>query len=431
MENLYSAEMESDVLTSMIMSEKWLSVGLMQLKSADFYMDVNVKIFNAIKEMNEKHLKVDLVTLSDYMQGMSSISDYMQGMSSILCKMVENIPILSQFNEHLRIVRTYSFRRAVDLAGKQISQVAKENMNEDEIIAETEKLVFKALEREDVLNYSTMGQATQDHVDRVNKIINGYKGIPSFIKPLDNLIGWFEHGLLWYLAASTSMGKSLLAGIIARKIAEHGIPVGFIGLEMNKRQYVARWIAELTEIDHFLVSRYPEEIGYLDVKRIDEVIAHINKLPLYIDDTPKIHIDKLISKIRNMKRQKNIQIVFIDHIGLIRYEAGYRSRNIDLTYISQELKSIAKELQIAVVGISQLSRELKERKNKRPILSDLKDSGSLEQDADGVIFLYRDEYFDKNTPKPGIIECNVAKHRDGPTGNFDLIYRGKICKIQE
>ena len=140
MENLYSAEMESDVLTSMIMSEKWLSVGLMQLKSADFYMDVNVKIFNAIKEMNEKHLKVDLVTLSDYMQGMSSISDYMQGMSSILCKMVENIPILSQFNEHLRIVRTYSFRRAVDLAGKQISQVAKENMNEDEIIAETEKL---------------------------------------------------------------------------------------------------------------------------------------------------------------------------------------------------------------------------------------------------------------------------------------------------
>ncbi|NTW31592.1 MAG: hypothetical protein HGB12_03030 [Bacteroidetes bacterium] len=419
----YNHEVESSILGTMLMSESCLLNGLSWMKPVDFDREIHSKIFCAIQEMTNKKMKIDSMTLVDYMQDVN--------LNSLISKMISDSIGSGGFKEYVQIARTHSFRRAVERVGNVIKDLPAEYTDTEELSLNVEKMVFEALQRPEVTNYKSMKKATESYTEKIDQLVSGYKGISSGYKSLDDIIGWFEHGQYNTLAAGTSMGKSMFAGEMAYRMAKNNIPVAIFSLEMMDRQYISRWISKITKIPHEKVSKDPLKINFYDGEKLKEATEEINKLPIFIDDTANIDLMKLVSKIRLMKRRHDIQVVFVDHIGLIRYQSNYKNRNLEIGYITSTLKGLAKEFNIVIIGLCQINRGVSDRADKRPCLSDLRDSGTIEENSDMVMFLYRDEYYNKNTDKPGILELWVAKNRDGRTGGTDLVFMKDICAIGE
>ncbi len=421
--NLYSIETEKAIIGCMLYTENCINYGLMQLKSSDFWETKNRLIFEAIKELTNNKSIIDSTTVMVYLKD--------KNIGTWLSSCMDEVRGLSEMKEYCTIVRNFAYRRAVCQASQEIIEKAEEIQNIDELASESERLLFQALNREDVYLFHTMTQATQFSIDRMQLILSGYKGINTGYKELDKIIVWMEEGDFNIIAGRPSMGKSLLAASIAKRMAKNNVPVAIFNLEMTTRQTTDRWISDESEIDAWKIKYSPDKIDIPGGNVMQKTVDYLNKLPIYLDETPGLDYYKMISKIKLLHRKYKIKVVFIDHIGLVDIHDNKMSDYQKLGIITKGLKNLAKELKITINGLAQLSRGVEHREDKRPMMSDIRECGKIEENSDVIMLLYRDEYYNQNTDKKGILTVWVAKDRNGKTGSCDLAFIPGICRISD
>lgn len=221
----------------------------------------------------------------------------------------------------------------------------------------------------------------------------------------------------------------MLSAAIAKNLGINNYATAYFNLEMTNRQMIDRWISDESDIEQWKIHYNPLKINYFESKKMQDVIDKLNKLPIFIDDTPGNDFYKIVSKIRIMYRKHKIKIVFLDHIGLIEIRDKFQNENLKLGFMTRRFKALAKELNIVIIGLCQLNRGVDNRADKKPFLSDLRESGEIEQNSDKVLLLYRDEYYNKDTEKKGILEIAIAKNREGRTGHCELLFIPEYCRI--
>ena len=417
----YDEKYESNILTLMINSEKALLYSLSNIDETDFYNENYRGIFNIIKRIHNQSKEVTFINIYEECKK-NEIQEMVKAING-------EIVSFSELKELVRIIKLYTFKRSILKAGLMVQEAA-ELSDQEEISQEIENVLYKAIKKEEVLKYSTMQDVCDQTFKQIEDVAKGIIGIETGFKSVDNIIDWMDGGDLVVIAARPSIGKTAFQLALASNIASRGQAVGIFSLEMMGRQIGRRLLSTRTGINMKRIKR--AELTPDEVMSLSEQQAVINKLPIFIDDANKAQVGKLCSKMRLMKRRHNIKIFFIDHLGYVNSdEKRTENRNREVAYITKSIKALAKELDIPIVLLSQLSRANKDRKEKRPVMSDLRDSGDIEQDADCIMMLHREDYYNPECERPNILEVWVRKGRDSGDGYAELFYDRTKQQISE
>ncbi|MGM0367283.1 MAG: replicative DNA helicase [Actinomycetota bacterium] len=422
----YNIEAEESLLGSMLVSREAI-VSTVEIVVADaFYRKVNQLIFSAIIELYAKGEPVDPITLADYLEKKGQLEEV--GGKTFIHSLISNIPLASNAEYYAQIVNHNYILRKLIYAATEIATMGYEVPDDlSGAIDKAQQLIFSVYQ--DYSRGSSTGKmaAMKDILSEVyEQVENLYEnhsdviGVPTGFIDLDKKTSGLQNSDLIILASRPGMGKTSLALAISKHVAlEENIPVALFSLEMSKQQIAQRLICAESRIDlHRLRSGNLRDDEWPKLARSIERLAESK---LYIDDTAFLTSMDLRSRARMLVSTHGIRLLIVDYLQLMQSGSNYRdNRVLEITEISRNLKGIAKELNIPVIAISQLSREVEKRESKRPALADLRESGAIEQDADLVIFIYRDEYYDENTKDQGIAEINIAKHRNGPTAKIKL-----------
>lgn len=402
------------------------------IKSESFYAEKHRILFIAMMELFSKKEPIDVLTLSDKLKNKKSFDQI--GGSSYLTELVNVVPSSANIEHYAKIVhKKYMMRRLIE-SSETISDLGYNDEHDlEEALDKAEKSVFdiatsvvsnKFIEIKDAL-----GEAFE-RLSRLSETKDGLRGVPSGFASLDNKLSGFQKSDLIILAARPSMGKTALALDMARRIAvNHKLPVAIFSLEMSSQQLVDRMLAADSKVDAWKLRtgrlNKEEEFGL-----IRESLDNLSKAPIFIDDQPANNILKMRSIARKLKRQHGLSLIIVDYLQLMAPTQTRASDNVvqQVTEISRSLKHLARELDVPVIALSQLSRAIESR-GGRPKLSDLRDSGSIEQDADVVMFIHRDK--DEDGEKSNITEILIEKHRNGPTGKVTLHFDDKKATFQE
>ncbi len=416
---MFNIQNEENIIGAMINGQNCLEEGLLYLKENYFYDLKTRRLFNTIKELKDKNVFIDCGTVGNECKEINS---------SYLSRIIDTVPSLTAFKEYCIILKNDAYRRATYSAGQQIIDLAKDNKTPDEISSEIDSIVLRTLERGDDIKYYNSADAVNQSAEHISKIASGYKGLYLGFPTIDHNIGWFDRKDLIVVGARPSIGKSTFAGEILLRNAIKNIPGGLISLEMPAYLWTNRYISRMAEIDYTRLIKFSDQLTITEQKRMSEVGDYISKLPFYIDDsTYEVH--KIIGKIKQMKRKHKIQFAIIDHLQLIEHNTkNYQNRNNEIGYYTRQLKKTAKDIEIPIILLSQLNRGSVE---KIPNMSDLRDSGCTEQDADVVILLHRDDYANKESNKPGIMDVIFDKIREGATGCTELVFMNKFTTIRD
>ncbi len=433
----HSVEAEMAVLGSILLDNSTIPKVLEVLSKESFYVERNRLIFDVIVSMFEKGIQIDVITLVNELQKRESLGtvvdvEYIMGLT-------EQVPTAENIDNYCRIVQEKYLKRALlTAAGKIYVECYDESVDALEEVDNAERLVFQIAEKRFSRNYLNIKKLTHDAIDNITHLIEfgtkGITGVPTGFIELDRLLGGLQSSDLVVIAARPSVGKTALALSLARNIAvDYGIPVGFFSLEMSAQQLTMRLISSQTGI-----SNHKIRTGGLSQKDLEVILKKITPLsnaPLYIDDSPNISLLELRAKCRRLKTEHKVRAIFVDYLQLIDSPKA-DSREREISIISRTLKQIAKELDIPIVALSQLNRSVESRADKKPQLSDLRESGSIEQDADVVVFIYRPEVYnltkwpDKSTePIEGVAEIIIGKQRNGPTGAFKVVYLKDLLRF--
>ena len=428
-------EAEQSLLSAMLIDSGACEEALSILKPNDFYQTPHQIIFKACQDLYRKKQPADLTTAASYLKDNKQL-DQAKG-ASYLAYLVDQVPLATNVEHYARIVKEKALLRNILFSGNKIISLVQESTDSPvEILDKAQRLMLDiSCDRQG--GYSQLSNLLDEGIDRyemLSKSSEGITGISTGYKGLDQLTCGFQKSDLIVIAGRPSMGKSALMINMARNIALAGKGVGIFSLEMAKSQVVDRLNSVESNVNSlkFRSGRFTKD----DWVAIVEGTGRLYELKVYIDDTADISHMGIRRNARLMKKA-GVEIIFIDYIGLMVGEKGY-GRVEEVSSIARSLKACAKELDMPVVALSQLNRSLENRDNKRPRLSDLRDSGAIEQDADLVIFIYQDEVYHKNSPDKGIAELNIAKQRNGPTGTvklcwnkfttrFDAIYMGDVA----
>lgn len=433
----HSNEAEQAVLGSVLLDNSTLPKVLEILTKESFYAERNRLIFEAIISLFEKGVEVDTVTLYNELQK-RGVGENIVDMDYIL-SLSEQVPTAENIDNYCRIVQEKYLKRALlKAAGKILTNCYDETADALEEVDNAERLIFEIAEKRFSRNYLSIKKLTHNAIDTITRLkeygTKGITGIPTGFIDLDKMLGGLQSSDLIVIAARPSVGKTALALSLARNIAvDYKIPVGFFSLEMGALQLSMRLISSQTGISNHKIRT--GNLTQNDINMILERITPLSNAPLYIDDSPTISLIELRAKARRLRTEHKIRAIFVDYLQLIDApKADTREREISI--ISRTLKQIAKELDIPVVALSQLNRSVESRADKRPQLSDLRESGSIEQDADVVLFIYRPEvygitkWYDKSTdPIEGVAEIIVGKQRNGPTGAFKIVYLKDLLRF--
>ncbi len=421
-----NVESEQALLGSIMLRPEALVDIMDILKPEAFYTDKHKTIFDAMVKLYEKREPIDLLTLSSKLKESGDL-DRIGGMS-YLTEIVNTVPSSSNAEHYAAIIsKKHTARRLID-AAEHISKISYDEEHEtDELLDKAEKKIYevtsknlsgKYVEMKDVL-----GEA-MDRLDRLHKTKGELRGVPTGFVDLDKKLSGLQNSDLIILAARPSVGKTSLALDIARNAAiRHGIPTAIFSLEMSTQQLVDRMLSAESKVDAWKLRT-----GNLTLEdefsRITAALDPLSKAPLYIDDQAANNILKIRSVVRRLKHEKNLGLVVIDYLQLMTPTTSKNNDNVvqQITEISRSLKQLAKEFDVPVLALSQLSRAVEQRGGK-PRLSDLRDSGSIEQDADVVMFIHR-EANDEGGGKKQVTEILIEKHRNGPTGKVDLFFDG-------
>ncbi|MEE8324751.1 MAG: replicative DNA helicase [Candidatus Humimicrobiaceae bacterium] len=429
----YNIEAEESLLGAMLISRDATSSVLEIVKSDDFYRKQNQMIFDAILELFAKGEPADAITIADHLKKKGMLEEV--GGKTFIHSLISNIPLAANAEYYGRIVRNHSVLRKLIYAATDIATMGYE-VPEDltATVDKAQELIFSIYQDLNQGNNknsaSVMGDIAPgvfEEIEMLHEAGSDVSGIPSGYIELDHYTSGFHKSDLTIIAARPGMGKtSLVLGMAMNIALKEKIPIGVFSLEMSKHQLAQRLMSALSRID--LQRLRDGKLKDDEWPKLGRAVEKLSECKIYIDDTAFLTVMDLRSRARMMASTYGIKMIIVDYLQLMQSTSNYRGNKVqEITEISQNLKGIAKELDIPVIAVSQLSREVEKRDNKRPQLSDLRESGSIEQDADLVVFVYRDEYYDENPEKKGKAELIIAKHRNGPTGKVRLQFNEKYA----
>ena len=402
------------------------------LRPDAFYREKNTWIYECILALNDRRQPVDLITLSDELRHRNQLEEV--GGEAYIIGLLNIVPTSIHAQHYGHIVEAASVRRRMITAATTIANLAFE---QDEDIGVTidraEQALFSISEERttrDLVAVKEVARAYLDRIEELHERGDEIIGVPTSFTDLDRLLGGFNKSDLIIIAARPGMGKTALQLAIGQSAARrYGKRIAIFSLEMSAEQLVQRMIAAETRIDSQRLRRGDLEEHEWPI--FYEAIGRISETQIFIDDTPSISPLQLRTKCRRLYSEHGIDLIMVDYLQLMQTERPYGNRVQEISEISRALKGLARELDIPVVANSQLSRAVEQRTDKRPMLSDLRDSGSIEQDADVVMFIYRDEYYQhEESDRPNIAEINIAKHRNGPTAVIDLFWQGQLATFR-
>ncbi len=423
-------EAEQSVLGGLLIDKDAVSKVASFLRPEDFYREAHGQIYAAILNLYERREPVDFITVCDELERREQLERV--GGASYITSLISAVPTAAHVEHYGRIVERAAMRRRLIQAAGRIAEVAYEEAEDiDEIIDQAEQLVFGVAQRRlarDLIPISKLLYDYFDEIEYLQEHRDERRGVSTGFTDLDKLLGGLQASDLIIVAGRPSMGKTSLALSIAQHVAtQNRGAVAVFSLEMAAEQLIQRLIAGETGVDAQrlrLGELYDDEIDL-----VTRAIGHLSQLPMYIDDSPGISPFELRTKARRLHAEHPLALVLVDYLQLM--SAGVRAENRvqEISYISRSLKGLARELRVPIIAVSQLSRAVERREKKRPVLADLRESGSIEQDADVVMFIYREEMYDEDTVMKNVAEVNVAKHRNGPTGKVELGFIAQQAKF--
>lgn len=426
-------EAEQSVLGAILLDNDALNKALEILSLEDFYREAHRKIFRRMCDLSEKNEAIDLITLTELLKKNNEIESI--GGVSYMASLVNVVPTSSSIRYHSRIVREKAaMRNLINAATEIISQVYESKQDVDEILDASESKIFEISEKRVKPSFVTIKEIVKDSFEMIEKLYEKKElitGLPTGFIDLDEKTSGLQKGDLIVVAGRPSMGKTALCLNIAEHVGiERGEPVAVFSLEMSKEQLVLRMLCSEAEVDsHKLRSGY---LGESDWPRLTNAAGRLTEAPIFIDDSPVITALEMRAKARRLKAEHGLSLVIVDYLQLMRGRGRFERREQEISEISRSLKALAKEIEVPVMALSQLSRAVEQRQDRRPQLSDLRESGAIEQDADVILLLYRDEIYnpDKEDSK-GKIEINVGKQRNGPTGIINLTFLSQYTKFKD
>jgi replicative DNA helicase len=425
-------EAEMAVLGAMLIDEDIIPEILEIIEEDSFYKEEHKIIFSSIVSLFDARKKVDILTVAEDL-GKRKVLEKVGG-SAYLATLAEFVPTSANATYYARIVKEKSILRSlINNATAIVSLAYKEEEDVNAILDKAEKMIFEISDRRVEGGYVHIKEIIKDGIELIEALYHKKShitGIPTGFTDFDTRTAGLQKGDLIIVAGRPSMGKSAFVTSIAEHVAvEEKLPVAFFSLEMSKEQLMQRFLCSQAKVDiHKLRTGFlsPSEWPLLT-----SAAGKLSEAPIYIDDTPAINIFELRAKARRLKSHHDIQLLIIDYLQMIRGVRRGESRQQEISEISQALKSLAKELNIPLIAVSQLSRAVESRADHRPQLSDLRESGAIEQDADLVILLLREEYYNPTPENKGIAEIIIAKQRNGPVGSVYLTFMKEYMKFAD
>jgi replicative DNA helicase len=425
-------EAEQAVLGSMLTDKDAVIAAIEVLKKEDFYREDNKAIYEAMINLYNKPEPIDIITVKDELQSMGKI-DTVGGLE-YLADLPEKVPTTANVEKYIRIVEEKSILRGLIKTSNELINLGYDETQEvNAVMDQAERKVFDLMQNRNQSGYSAIKDVLIDSFAQLEKLYNqkeGITGVPSGFAELDLRTTGFHNSELIILAARPAMGKTAFALNIATNAAtRYNTPALIFSLEMSKEQLVNRILCSEAMVDSSKLRT--GKIEENDWVKIVDALGPLSESEIYIDDTAGISITEIRAKSRKLKLEKNIGIIVIDYLQLIQGSGNRRngSREQEISEISRSLKILAKELNVPVIALSQLSRAAEQRNDHRPMLSDLRESGSIEQDADIVMFLYRDDYYNDESESKNIAEVILAKNRSGSIGTAELLWMANYTKF--
>lgn len=419
---------EASLLGSLIIdSDSFIKIAD-QISTEDFYNDQHRLIFTAMRSLHDKRSPIDILTLSEQLKSSGELDRI--GGASYLTELTNFVPTAAHMEQYAEIVADKSVRRRLIQASQAIAAIgAEDNKSLQELIEESETRLFEVSQqhvRQNITSLESILGESFDRLDDLHRRKGGIRGIPTGLKDLDKMLAGFQRSDLDIIAARPSMGKTALMLNIALDIAikaKQGAVLIF-SLETSKEQLVDRLLAADASVDAWSL-RTGEGLTDEDFERISAAMGELAEAPIFIDDTSGITVSDLRTKARRLHHQHPLAAIMIDYLQLMSGGSRFATvanRVQEISEISRSLKILARELNVPVVALSQLNRSVESRNPQIPQLADLRESGSIEQDADVVIFLYREDYYNPDTDRQNITDVFIKKHRNGPTGKIELYF---------
>lgn len=426
----HSIEAEQSVIGSMLLDRDAILVASEILTSEDFYQKQYGVIFDTMVELCNEGKPVDPITLQNRLKEKELPPDISS--MEYVREMLQAVPTSANVKYYADIVSEKAALRNLIKANEEVANACYlQNESCDEILDEAEKKLFRALQRKDTGEYVPIQQIVLnaiDNIEKASRIKGNVTGIPTGFTDLDYKTSGLHASDLILVAARPSMGKTAFVLNIAQRIARRGdATVAIFSLEMSREQLVNRLLAMESHVDS--QSLRTGNLSGEDWAKLVEGANVIGSSRLIIDDTPAITVAELRSKCRKYKLEHDLGVIMIDYLQLMSGTGKSDSRQQEISEISRSLKALARELSVPVIALSQLSRAVEQRPDHRPMLSDLRESGAIEQDADVVMFIYRDDYYHKDTEKKDIAEIIIAKQRNGPIGTIELVWMPKYTQF--
>jgi len=424
---------EQSVLGGIMLDNQALNSALEILDVDDFYSEAHRKIFSAIIELYNKSEPCDIITLSNILKNKTQLDQ--AGGISYLSALSDSVPSAANISHYAKIVKEKSILRKLIVTATEIMHKSYTSSSDiDTVLDEAEHAIFEISENKIRPTFSPFKDLIKDSVKTIEKLYERKElvtGVPTGFEKLDDITSGLQKSDLIIIAGRPSMGKTAFAMNIAQYAAlEAGIPVAIFSLEMSKEQLALRMLSSEARVDSQRIRR--GFLGEADWPKLITAAGRLSEALIFIDDSPAISALEMKAKARRLKSEVNLGLIILDYLQLMRGGGYKESREQEISEISRSLKTLAKELNVPVIELSQLNRKVEDRTNKRPQMADLRDSGAIEQDADLIAFIYRDEVYDKSeeNPEKGMAEIIVGKQRNGPTGMVKLAFQDKFARFE-
>jgi len=421
---------EQSVLGAMLMDKNAISRVVELLDVDSFYRDAHRYIFESVLNLFDRGEPIDLVTVTDNLRKNGKLDG--AGGSVYIADLLNAIPTAANVEYYAKIVDEKStLRKLIDAGTNIVSHAFEEVENVDTVLDQAEKLVFDIALKRVRVGFHKIDSVIKSVLDKIDSLYDkkeAITGTPSGFADLDKYTAGFQNADLIIIAARPSVGKTALAlNIAANAAIKHKIPVALFSLEMSKEQLAQRLLCSEAEVDaQKLKTATLSDTGW---KKLTRALGRLSEAPIFIDDTPSLTVTEMRAKARRMKLEKGLGLVVVDYMQLMRGRGRVENRVQEISEIARSLKTLARELDVPVVALSQLSRAVEKRDDRIPRLSDLRESGEIEQTADVVMFIHRDDYYNPQSERANIAEIIIAKQRNGPVGTVELVFRREITKF--
>ncbi len=426
----HNVEAEESVLGSVMLSPDAANIAFEKLQAEDFYKPAHQAIFEAVASLFDGNQPIDAVTVADQLRRTNELERV--GGANYLATLLDGVPTTSNIAYYAEIVSETAARRRLLRAGSIVGSLAMQTERRiEDVLDASEAEIFRVAERQVGDGLAPVGPLLQSTLERIEELgARGGEitGLATGFRDLDRRLAGLQPANLVVIAARPSMGKTALAMNIAQNVAERDNTVAVFTLEMSREEVVQRLLSSMAGVDSHRLRT-----GQLTPDLWNRVVRETSRLyqmPFFVDDSSDLTVTSIRAKCRRLARKRGLSLVVVDYLQLMQGAGSSESRQQEIADISRSLKNLARELRIPVIAVSQLNRALEQRENKRPRLGDLRESGAIEQDADIVMFIYRDEYYNPGSDQPGLAEVNIAKHRSGAVGTVLMNFAAEFTRFR-